>query len=80
VKILDFGPPEQVRRDAVDARSDLFAFGAVRYRMLTGGRAFRRDTSAETMTAILKEEPPDLTASRADSSPALDRIVRHCLE
>ena len=48
--------------------------------MLSGARAFHRDTAADTMTAILKEEPPDLTMKRTDLSPALDRIVRHCLE
>jgi eukaryotic-like serine/threonine-protein kinase len=72
--------PEQVRGQAIDTRADLFALGAVLYEMLTGQRAFARDTTAETMTAILKEDPPELTASRADLSPALDRIVRHCLE
>ena len=72
--------PEQVRGVHVDARADLFAFGAVFYEMLTGQRAFRRDTAAETMTAILRDEPPELTPQRADLSPALDRIVRHCLE
>jgi eukaryotic-like serine/threonine-protein kinase len=72
--------PEQVRGGAVDARTDLFALGAVLYEMLTGRRAFQRDTSAETMTAILREDPPELTSVRAELSPALDRIVRHCLE
>ena len=72
--------PEQVRGEVVDARADLFAFGAVLYEMLTGQRAFRRDTAAETMTAILREDPPELSQQRADLSPALDRIVRHCLE
>jgi serine/threonine protein kinase len=72
--------PEQVRGGAVDARTDLFAFGAVLYEMLTGQRAFLRETPAETMTAILREDPPDLSASRAELSPALERIVRHCLE
>jgi dipeptidyl aminopeptidase/acylaminoacyl peptidase/predicted Ser/Thr protein kinase len=72
--------PEQVRAEPIDARTDLFALGAVLYEMLTGERAFRRDTAAETMTAILKEEPPDPTSLRADLSPALDHIVRHCLE
>jgi Tol biopolymer transport system component len=72
--------PEQVRGQPVDARADLFAFGAVLYEMLTGQRAFRRDTAAETMTAILREEPRELLQTRADLSPALDRIVRHCLE
>ena len=72
--------PEQVRGEQVDARADLFAFGAVLYEMLTGQRAFRRNTAAETMTAILRDEPPELTQQRADLSPALERIVRHCLE
>jgi dipeptidyl aminopeptidase/acylaminoacyl peptidase len=72
--------PEQVRGQAADARTDLFAFGAVLYEMLSGVRAFQRDTSAETMTAILKDDPPELTGTRAEISPALDRIIRHCLE
>ena len=76
--------PEQVRGDVVDARTDIFAFGAVLYEMLSGQRAFRRDTAAETMTAVLKDDPPDLSAQSSDSSrpvsPALERIVRRCLE
>ena len=72
--------PEQVRGQAVDARADLFAFGAVLYEMVSGQRAFQRDTAADTMTAVLKEEPPELAGSRSDISPALDRIIRHCLE
>ena len=72
--------PEQVRGHAVDARSDLFALGAVLYEMLSGRRAFQRDTAAETMTAILKEDPPELTDAHAEISPSMDRIIRHCLE
>ncbi len=72
--------PEQVRGQAVDARADLFALGAVIYEMLSGGRAFHRETSAETMTAILKDDPPELSGSRPEMSPAIDRIIRHCLE
>jgi hypothetical protein len=72
--------PEQVRGGAIDPRTDLFAFGAVLYEMLIGIRAFRRETAAETMTAILREEPPQMTATRADIPGALDRIVHHCLE
>jgi dipeptidyl aminopeptidase/acylaminoacyl peptidase len=72
--------PEQVRGDAVDARTDIFAFGAVLYEMLSGQRAFRRDTSAETMTAVLKEDPPELSDTTRLISPALERTVRRCLE
>jgi eukaryotic-like serine/threonine-protein kinase len=71
--------PEQVRGQAVDHRSDVFSLGAILYEMLSGRRAFRRDSSVETMNAILKEEPPDL-ASALGATPGLDRIVRHCLE
>jgi serine/threonine protein kinase/Tol biopolymer transport system component len=72
--------PEQVRGEAVDARTDIFAFGAVLYEMLSGHRAFRRDTSAETMTAVLKDDPAELTDAQPPISPALERIVRRCLE
>ncbi len=72
--------PEQVRGQAVDARADLFALGAVLYEMLTGRRAFQGDTAADTMFAVVKEEPPDPTSLRSDLPPALERIVRHCLE
>ena len=72
--------PEQVRGQMVDARSDSFSLGAVLYEMLTGQRAFHRDTAAESMTAILKDDPPDMVAARADLHGALERIVRHCLE
>jgi len=72
--------PEQVRGGAVDCRTDIFSFGAVLYEMLTGKRAFQRETTAETMTAILKEEPPELLESERPIPPALDRIVRHCME
>ncbi|MCU1308913.1 MAG: serine/threonine protein kinase [Candidatus Angelobacter sp.] len=74
--------PEQVRGEKVDHRSDIFSFGAVLYEMLTGNRAFQRDTGAETMTAILKDDPPEMVAgsSSAMISPGLQRIVNHCLE
>jgi len=73
--------PEQVRGQAVDARSDIFSLGAVLYEMLSGRRAFRGNTAADTLTAILKEDPPAL-GSALDSgvSPALARIVGRCLE
>ena len=72
--------PEQVRGAPVDCRTDIFSFGAVLYEMLTGDRAFRRDTTAETMTAILHDDPPEVPPSGKPIAPALDRIVRHCLE
>jgi serine/threonine protein kinase/Tol biopolymer transport system component len=72
--------PEQVRGAELDHRSDIFSFGAIFFEMLSGKRAFKRDTAAETMTAILKEDPPELTETNRNISPALDRIVRHCLE
>ena len=72
--------PEQVRCQPVDGRTDLFALGAVLYEMVTGQRAFRRDTAADTMTAILREDPPELPAAQLAQAPALDRIIRHCLE
>src|SRR5262245_49384058 len=72
--------PEQVRALAVDHRSDIFSFGAVLYEMLSGSRAFKGATAADTITAILSSEPPDLTGDHASVTPALDRIVRHCLE
>jgi TolB-like protein len=72
--------PEQVRGLAVDHRSDLFSFGAILYEMLSGKRAFQRDTVGDTMAAILKEEPPELSDFGRNISPALDHIVRHCLE
>jgi Tol biopolymer transport system component len=73
--------PEQVRGQAVDGRSDLFAFGAVLYEMLSGRRAFQADTAADTMSAILREEPEELpTFGTRAIPPALERVVRHCLE
>ncbi len=72
--------PEQVRGEKADYRSDIFSFGAILYEMITGRRAFRRDTVAETMTAILKEEPEELSASNPNINPALERIVNRCLE
>jgi eukaryotic-like serine/threonine-protein kinase len=72
--------PEQVRGVVVDPRSDIFAFGAILYEMVSGKRAFHRDTPADTMSAILKEDPPELSETNRNVSPALERIVQHCLE
>jgi WD40 repeat protein len=72
--------PEQVRGIAVDARSDIFSFGAILYEMLSGKRAFHGETAADTMSAILKEDPPELSETNRNVSPALERMVQHCLE
>ncbi|MSU62551.1 MAG: serine/threonine protein kinase [Pedosphaera sp.] len=69
--------PEQVKGIPVDHRSDIFSFGVILYELLSGRRAFRRDTAVETMRAILKEEPIDLEESIPS---ALRQIVHHCLE
>ena len=72
--------PEQVRGQTVDHRTDIFAFGAILYEMLTGKRAFQRSTSAETMTAILNDDPPAISQTGANIPPALQRVVHRCLE
>ncbi|MBK9706130.1 MAG: protein kinase [Acidobacteria bacterium] len=72
--------PEQVRGETVDHRSDLFSFGLILFEMLCGERAFHRETMAETMTAILKEDPPELSETNDKISPQLEKIVRRCLE
>ena len=72
--------PEQVRGLPVDHRSDIFSFGAILYELLSGKRAFKGDTPADTMSAILKEEPVELLESGRSISPALDHIVKHGLE
>ena len=77
---LGYMSPEQVRGVLVDHRSDIFSFGAILYELLSGKRAFSRPTAADTMSAILKEDPPELAESGRNISPALDRIVMHCLE
>jgi Tol biopolymer transport system component len=72
--------PEQVRGKTADSRSDIFSFGAILYEMLSGKRAFHGDSAADTMSSILKEEPADLSETNRNVSPALERIVHHCLE
>ena len=77
---LGYMSPEQVKGRPADARSDIFAFGAVLYEMLSGKRAFQGDSAAETISSILREDPPDLSVTNRSISPGLERIVRHCLE
>src|SRR5262245_43051205 len=72
--------PEQLKGQPVDHRSDIFSFGSILYEMLSGRRAFRGDSMAETMSAILREDPPDLSETNKTISPALERVLRHCLE
>src|SRR5438034_1121301 len=72
--------PEQVKGRPVDHRSDIFSFGAILYDMLSGRRAFHGESAAETMSAILKEDPPDLSGTNHNISPALERLVNHCLQ
>jgi eukaryotic-like serine/threonine-protein kinase len=72
--------PEQVRGEAVDHRADIFAFGAILYELVTRQRAFKKPTSAETMTAILHEDPPTILPTAEGLSPGLLRIVQRCLE
>jgi hypothetical protein len=72
--------PEQVRGQETDSRSDIFSFGVILYEMLSGRRTFAGESAVEVMNAILKEEPPELSETNAKISPALDRIVRRCLE
>jgi eukaryotic-like serine/threonine-protein kinase len=77
---MGYMSPEQLKGQHVDHRSDIFSFGAILYEMLSGMRAFRGDSMAETMSAILREDPPDLSETNKTISPALGRVVRHCLE
>src|SRR6202161_3654788 len=72
--------PEQVRGKPADHRADIFAFGAMLYEMLTGKRAFQKPTSAETMTAILKEEPPGVSQLVPLAPPTMQRGVHRCLD
>jgi eukaryotic-like serine/threonine-protein kinase len=72
--------PEQLRARTVDHRSDIFSFGAILYEMLTGKRAFSGQSEVDTITAVLKEDPPQMTLVRQSIPTAYERIVRHCLE
>ncbi len=80
VGTVGYMAPEQIRGGAVDARCDIFAFGVVLYEMLTGKRAFQKATTAETMSAILNEDPPPVSPAAETFPPPLQRIVSRCLE
>jgi serine/threonine protein kinase len=72
--------PEQIRNRPTDHRSDIFSLGLILYEMLTGQRAFQRDSTADTMSAILNEDPRDISDLNPTIPPSLERVVRHCLE
>ncbi len=72
--------PEQVRGQDLDHRSDIFSFGIILYEMLSGQRAFTGEMMADVMSAITRDDPPELSETNAKISPALDKIVRRCLE
>jgi len=77
---MGYMSPEQVRGEAADHRSDLFTFGAILYEMLSGQPAFQGKSAIESMSAILKEEPPELPKTNPNIPPSLEHIVRRCLE
>jgi len=79
VGTIGYMSPEQVRSEPVDARSDLFSLGCVLYEMITGSRAFRKPTPADTLAAILTEDPPPIDARATGCPPELVRLVDHCL-
>ena len=72
--------PEQVRGQSVDQRSDLFSLGTLMYEMVAAEHPFRSDSPADTMSSILREEPPDPSAANPNVTPGLERVIRHCLE
>lgn len=77
---MGYMSPEQVRGLPVDHRSDIFSFGAILFELLSGKKAFKKDTTSDTIAAILIQEAPELSGSGRNISPALDHIVRHCLK
>ena len=77
---IGYMSPEQLRGQPADHRSDIFSFGAILYEMLAGRRAFRGESTADTISAILREDPPDLSGTNPSINPALERVVNHCLE
>jgi len=80
VGTVAYASPEQIEAKPVDARSDVFSFGAVLYEMLTGRRPFQGESQLSTMAAILRDQPAPLTANRADVPREISRILERCLE
>jgi serine/threonine protein kinase len=80
VGTVPYMSPEQVKCESVDARSDVFSLGSLLHEMITGRQPFQRETAAETMAAILKEDPGDLSESRRQVPVEVERIIHHCLE
>lgn len=80
VGTVGYMSPEQVKGASVDTRSDIFSLGAILYETLAGRRAFQCETHVETMNAILKHDPPELSSTNSQISPAIERLVRRCLE
>ncbi|HSP91555.1 MAG TPA: serine/threonine-protein kinase, partial [Vicinamibacterales bacterium] len=76
---LPYMAPEQLEGKPVDARTDVFAFGAVLYEMLTGGRAFSGESDASVISAIMTSDPPPVSTVLPVAPPALDRLVHRCL-
>jgi serine/threonine protein kinase len=72
--------PEQLRAKAVDHRSDIFSFGAIFYELVAGRRAFRGETEVDTMTAVLREQPPEIELHESSVPQSVREIIRHCLE
>jgi formylglycine-generating enzyme required for sulfatase activity/cephalosporin-C deacetylase-like acetyl esterase/predicted Ser/Thr protein kinase len=79
VGTLPYMSPEQLHGEEVDARGDIFAFGAVLYEMITGKRAFQRKSNSETVLAVDSEEPGPIHEFVKDTPDELERIIRHCL-
>src|SRR6266850_1321264 len=80
VGTVGYMSPEQIRAQRVDHRSDIFSLGVILYEMLSGKRAFRGDSAIETLNAILKEDPPELSEYNSQINSALGRVVMHCME
>ena len=77
---IGYMSPEQVRGHSTDQRADIFALGAILYEMVMGKQTFQRPTSADTISAILNEEPPSIAELAPDMPSALEKVIRRCLE